>query len=598
MTFPLLAVRPHPAAPLFAVEKDPQLVLRQILEEVAGGRFPMNSAFLSLVRQASFVSLYFFLKYVASVNGPYDLLDFDMDLDMCNFMQSDDAQADGARSAMILFRGARKSTIGNHGCNSWEALRDPDIRIRNVSSIIERAHEFKNVSQRFYDSNPLARELFSSRTFEEKFDKDPKFKWKNYIPKSNAPRWNDNEWVLPNRSRFYIEPTVGAGGATGASEGVHVNKLVLDDLNGLDDLGADRRMNMNMFQKKKWFATNTTSLLVDRKSRIHLNGTFYGANDVQGDVIDDCKKIVGYQDPEFNPNPAGHWTVYYRSWKEGERVTKPDVMDEVRYADLLLKDPWSAITQYANKRHDPSSSEFHSYETKRATLLWSEKHSQYYLRRGPKPSSEEENWEESVVDERFLRLGSCDVVMTIDPAGTETGMTAKTSRSAVLVVAMDSDENVYVVWSRVGYFGPVKLFDLIFEGNVKFLGVVRETGCEAAAMQKIIAPLLKRERVMRKEYINIVPIPAGGDKEGRIRMNVGRILMRGKLYLCYGEEVAIEEEKHVFPANEYKRDALDALEKALVRLQKPMSDEEEQDDVNPEDLEYEYAAGRSEVTGY
>ena len=117
-------------------------------------------------------------------------------------------------------------------------------------------------------------------------------------------------------------------------------------------------------------------------------------------------------------------------------------------------------------------------------------------------------------------------------------------------------------------------------------------------MQKIIAPLLKRERVMRKEYINIVPIPAGGDKEGRIRMNVGRILMRGKLYLCYGEEVAIEEEKHVFPANEYKRDALDALEKALVRLQKPMSDEEEQDDVNPEDLEYEYAAGRSEVTGY
>jgi hypothetical protein len=499
---------------------------------------------------------------------------------------------------MILFRGARKSTIGNHGCNTWEALRNPDTRIRNVSSIIERAHEFKNISQRFFDSNPLGRELFGAHTFNETFDRDAKFKWKGYIPRPSSPRWNDNEWVLPNRTRFFIEPTIGAGGATGASEGVHVDKLVLDDLNGLDDLGADRRANMNMFQKKKWFATNTTSLLVDRRSRIHLNGTFYGANDVQGDVMDDCKKIVGFHDPEFVENPAGKWTVYYRAWKEGEKVTKPQVMDEEKYAELLGKDPWSAITQYANKRHDPTMSEFHSFETKRATLLWSDRRNEYYLRRGPKPTSEEANWEEEVLDQRFLRLGSLDVVMTIDPAGTDTGMTAKTSRSAVLVIGMDSEENVYVLWSRVGYFGPVKLFDLIFEGNAKFHGVVRETGCESAAMQKIIAPLLKRERVMRKEYINIVPIPAGGDKEGRIRMNVGRILMRGKLYLCYGEETAIEEERAVFPANEYKRDALDALEKALVRLQKPLGEEDENEDVDPEELEYEYAAGRSTVTGY
>jgi hypothetical protein len=593
-----LAVRPHPAAPLFAVEANPALVLKQVFEEVAAGRFPMNTAFLSVLRQACYVSLFFFLKHVASVTGPYDLLDEDMDLEMCNFMQSDDAQAPGTRSAMILFRGARKSTIGNHGCNSWEALRNPDIRIRNVSSIIERAHEFKNVSQRTFDSNPLVRELFGKHTFNPTFDADPHFRWKGYIPRPSAPRWNDNEWVLPNRTRFFIEPTVGAGGATGASEGVHVDKLVIDDINGLDDLGADRRANVNMFQKKRWFATNTTSLLVDRTSRIHLNGTFYGSTDVQSDVMDDCKRIVGWQDPDFKANPRGSWVVYYRSWKEGERVTKPEVMDDVRYAKLLRDDPWSAITQYANKRHDPAGSEFQGFETKRATLLWSEKHSQYFLRRGPAAETEDENWDDDI-DERFTRLGACDVVMTIDPAGTEKGMTAKTSRSAVGVVAMDSAERVYLCWSRTGYYGPVKLFDLIFEGNAKFGGIVRETGCESAAMQKIIAPLLERERVARRQYINIVPVPAGGDKEGRIRMNVGRALMQGRVYLCYGEEVAFEEERLVFPGNEYKRDTLDMFEKALTRLRKPLSrEDEEEQDVNPEDLEYVYAAGRSEVTGY
>jgi len=595
-----LAIRPHPAAPLFAAESNPELVLRQLLEEVARGNWPVNAAFMSIIRQACFVSLFFLLRNVASVTGPYEKLNETLHLDMCNYMQSDAVMRDGARSAMILTRGFYKSTIGNHGHNTWLALRDPNVRIRNVSNIVERAHEFKSISQRFFDSNPLARELFGARTFDPELDLDPTFAFKGYIPSKTARRWNENEFVLPNRTREYTEPTIGAGGATGASEGVHVDVLKLDDLEGLDDLTSDHRANANMGAKKKWFKTNATTLLVDRRSRIHVNGTFYASDDIHMDICADAYEFRGYADPEFTSKPDGTWSVYYRSWEENGKAVFPDVMDRRRYAKLLDDDPWTAITQYSNKPRDPALSEFFTLPTKRATLLYSSERGEFFIRQGA--VGEEENWEDGPSD-MLIRLSACDVVMAVDPAGTERGITAKTSRTAIGIVAMDWEENAYLIWSKTGYYPPVRvgergpkgMFDYIFEGCAKFRGVVREVGVEAAAMQKIIKPLLERERALRGFYINPQPVQAGGDKEARIRMNVGRALTRGKVWLCYGEETYFEEERMTFPSG--RIDTLDMFEKALVRLRKPQKPGWE-DETEPEDLEVETAVGRSAVTGY
>jgi len=574
-----LAIRPHPSAPLFQAEKNPKLVLKQIAEEVAIGNFPASEAFFDLIKQAGFVSLYFFLRFIASENGPYEKLNDTLHLDMCNFRQSDSAMREGARSAGIVPRGFFKSTIFGHGANTWEALRWPDIRIRIVSNIVERSDNFKSLSQRFFDSNRLCKILYPS-----------------YIPARNAKRWNENEFVLPNRTRYYTEPTVGAGGATGASEGIHVDLLDLDDIEGLDDVSVEKKSNMNMFQKKKWFNTNTTSLLVDRKSRIHVSGTFYGSDDVYSSLCDDAKAFFGFHDPELEAKPDGHWDIYYRTWKENETVILPEVMDEKAYSDLLLRDSWSALTQYSNKPRDPALSEFYQHDTGRCYLVWNEKKKEYFIKKGPSPA---DNWQEEDLegDPLYVRLGACDVVMTVDPAGTDKGMSAKTSRSAIVIVAVDSDESYYLIWSRVGYYNVFKLFDLIFEGCSKFQGIVRMVGVESNAMQKIIAPLLERERHLRDYYINPKPIPASGDKEGRIRMNVGRALMRKQVFLTFGEEAAFEEERLVFPQNEYRRDCLDAFEKALVALHKPASKE----DVDEEEIaeeEYQYAQGRSRITGY
>jgi hypothetical protein len=560
-------ILPHSLAPLFSESyvRNPRTLIEKIRTDLESGRVSASEMFIALIRQAGLVSLFFFLSRIASFSGPYEKLNESLHLDMANFRQSPASMAPSARAAEIVTRGFYKSTICAHGADSWEIVRDPNIRIRLVSSIVERAHTFKNISRSTFDSN-----AFFAMIYPE------------YVPSKSTPRWNETEFVAPNRTRNYAEPTMSAGGATGASEGIHVDLLDVDDIEGLEDLDVQHRAAATMFQKKKWFATNSTALLVDLTSRINLKGTFYGGDDVHSAIMNDARDIQGYLDPEFAPTQNGVWTVYYRCWLEDDREVFPQVMNKDRYAKLLSEDPWTAITQYGNKPHDPSVSEFYKYETKRCSLMWSPKRGEFFIRKGQLQENELSNWEDDI-PLSLIRLGSLSIGMFVDPAGTDRGISSKASRTAIEIIGLDAEENAYLLWSRVGYFSVHTMFDYIFDGCKKFEGLVSLVGVESNAMQKMIAPLLEKERSLRGYYINPVPIMASGDKEARIRVNVGRALMRGQVWIVEGEETAFEEERMLFPGNEFKRDALDAFEKGLTYLTKPTS----QEDIDESELEEE-----------
>ncbi|MFA6159399.1 MAG: hypothetical protein WC763_07275, partial [Candidatus Paceibacterota bacterium] len=130
-------LRPHECAPLFSVSniRNPRKLIEGMRNDLESGRISASEMFTSLIRQAALVSLFFFLKNVAAFSGPYEKLNEDLHLEMCNFRQSDACMEDSARAAEILFRGSYKSTTCAHGADSWEALRNPNIRIRLVSSI-------------------------------------------------------------------------------------------------------------------------------------------------------------------------------------------------------------------------------------------------------------------------------------------------------------------------------------------------------------------------------------------------------------------------------------------------------------------------------
>ena len=242
-------LRPHPRAPTFAKEskKNALLIVRQLVNEVSVGRFPTNEKFVGLLAELGFVSLFFFLKFIAGSAGPYNELNDDLHLEMCNFRQSDYCMSPGAHAACFVPRGFLKSTIMTHGGVTWELLRLPNLTTLIANAVLDNAVDFKRNIMRTFDSNDLFADLYP-----------------DYKQTPNAPLWNEKVMVLPNRSRYRTEANVTAIGATGAGEGKHFDMLVLDDLVGLEDLDAEHMGNMDMEHKIQWFKTKVPTRAAER----------------------------------------------------------------------------------------------------------------------------------------------------------------------------------------------------------------------------------------------------------------------------------------------------------------------------------------------
>jgi hypothetical protein len=428
-----------------------------------------------------------------------------------------------------------------------------------VNAIVDKAYDFYKIIRANFERNEMLRFFYPH----------------------NAVRSGKAEFVLPSRTRYWPEPSVKVLGATGAGEGGHYTGLNIDDLIGLEEIDKEFKSNANMLQKIKWAQTNTRSLLDNAQtSWIMWVFTLYASDDVYHRMIIDKNlyKLVGYQDPDLVakinpliPEGSPKYTLYYRCIiEDGEAIFPEEGYTKGWFEALLEEHKWTAMAQYMNKPTAAGMVEFHSLPT--GTCLTVYREDRWYIVRREKSGQAFE-----------LSLSDCDVVMTIDPAGTDKGITAKTSRTSIGIWAMDSDENVYRIWGAVGYFPIEEMFDKIFEGNGLYKGYVRGTYVESNAMQKILKPLLEAEQPRRGQYINPQPVLAKGDKVARIRSNVGYYLSQGKVYLADGYSQEFIEEKELFPMSEYRMDVLDESEKALTLLRKPfspaeLSEYEEQDE--------------------
>jgi len=187
-----LTFTPHPDAPIFSGgREDMRLMVTQVISELSSDNPQLGREARNLIRQLGLTSLYFFLRFILGPYGPYDLIDDNLGLDMCNFRQSEDCMAPGAKAAAFIPRGMYKSTIFTHGGDTWEVTRNPDIRIGLANAIDGRAQEFMHQVQRNIDSNPLYAEVY-----------------REFVPKKGAPRWNALEMVMSNRTKALKEPTI------------------------------------------------------------------------------------------------------------------------------------------------------------------------------------------------------------------------------------------------------------------------------------------------------------------------------------------------------------------------------------------------------
>lgn len=568
--FPIL---PHPKAPLFNDPDKAQVLFKQLLSELASKNFSgSNQEFINLVRQAGFVNLWFFLKGILGVSGPYNKLNTALHLEMCNWRQSPYCMDPTTKSAIFIPRGHYKSTICTHGADTWELLRNPDLRIGLTNAKIDKAEQFKAIIHRTFDSNEFFAALYPE-----------------YVIKKGR-----SKLILPNRSRFYSEPSVKCISPGSASEGDHYDLFDADDLIGDSDIDQERRTNTNMDSKIEWFKTSERALVDSWKTfRINLKGTFWASDDLYSELIlKNCKEFLGYENSDFTVNPKGTWSIYYRTILENDEIIFPENFTKAGYEDMLENSFWVAMTQYANNPLKSGLTEFGELELKKSQLQWNANQGKYFIY-----CEGDSNFDE---EERLIPLDTCDVVMSVDPAGTDKKeATLKHSKSAIQVWAMDEDGNCYLIWSKYGNYGILKVFEFIFEGAKIFQGYMRCCILEGNAFQKVLKPLLRAECERRDQYVLFKPIAALIDKVVRIRNTWAPKMMRGKIYLCTGTGIGIKEEKNIFPQSPRKLDALDCGEKALAFM-KPIP-RYIPGEYNADDAmigEESYMLGRNVTTGY
>jgi len=540
---PAFQFRPHPLAPYFSNgPADAGLIVSQLEQEILSDHMDTaNQMLWDLLRQVSFTNLWFFLKYVAGFSGPYNLINDQLQLDMCNFRQSDSCMASGARWASFIPRGGMKSTVFTHGGSSWEMLRWPDIRILIINAVEDRAYDFTMNILRTFRNNDMLAWLF------------PEY----VIPKSSA------RVILPNRTKFYTEDNVEYKGYGGELAGIHVNLLLYDDAIGVEDLDSQMMASVSMDRAKKKYHTSSRALLVEIPvDRVADIGTLYCINDLHYIPIKDCKEVVGYKDGFIKPVEGGRYTIYYR-----KAIEDGVSIDESHYTvedmeRLRLDDPWSYHSQYQNDPTEGSSLELNKHPIQRA-ILKQEDNDGYVLY-----YSDEDKQIRTPLSKMYVTVG-------VDFAATATGINHRSSRSAIEMCAEDGQGRSFLIQEHCGFFPPRQTIDLLFDLHEKFEGYIHQTILESNALQKFFIPIIQDMAFDRDLYFPATPKSENLPKEVRIRAGVGSVLAKGKFYIVEGQGKEFLDERDLFPQDAYKRDALDAASKALSALIKPLSEEEE-----------------------
>lgn len=539
------AIRPHPKAPRLSTLSDGKKIVEQIVNEVKGGNFSTsNEELRGLIRECGFVNLWFFLKFIAGAYGPYDKLNSGLHLDLTNFRQSDYCMLPGTAAAVILGRGFYKSSAATHGADQWELLRNPDLRIVIINNLEETAQKFKRLMQATFLFNPVFKWLYGE-----------------YVPDSQL-LMNSKRFVLPNRTKVSMEDNVTVLSMDGTGEGMHFDLIDVDDPTGLRDLNSQHVSSATMESKRYWFKTNTRTLADGLKvSRVHLKATRYAYDDVVDLVWNDCKKVIGYQEHGYELKEDGRWVIYYHLDRENGELLFPENFDNESLDKMAREDYMAYAMNYAN---DPSSSgiaEWTDLGVGNVTLGIDAANKIQF------DGFTNERFFLKHEDGEVVFLEDCDMVMALDPAATDDKIGTRTSKSAIVVWALDCKGRYYLVKSRAGYFNIRQVLDLMFDVGKGFYGYIRGTLFEKNGYQKILKDLLYEEEVKKGLVLNAMGVSARDAKLPRIRIGIGRPLRDENVFVCMGEGLDFLDEAKRFPTGTI--DVLDASAMAFKELVHP-----------------------------
>lgn len=564
---PPMRISKHEKAPLFN-GPDADKIVQELLDQLKSGNFIVNETTREYLRQLGYVNLWSFLKLMSLGGAPYGKLTDHLHMEMANFYQ--DSAYDGAKAACFIGRSNYKSTVFTHGGNTWDIIRDPNTSIGLACGLEDRSLEFLGYTVDVVSDNEVFQWLYPEHYIE------------NYTSQPGCTR---NILTLPSKRLNKRQPNIKTMTAGGSTAGIHVDILKLDDIISDKDLDSERTSSASMYRMGNWLKSSIRTLVKDWKtSRIFLSGTRYAPDDAYEPVMTNCKKQVGYwaELPDhYIEDPAGEWDIYYRMVKENGRIVFPEAFTEEGLRKLEIEDPWTYWTQYYNNPFKSTFNELNNFDVNECELDYDSGmgHRVTFFNAG---------------EERFWWLKDCDVIQVCDPAASEKGRSAATSRSAHLICVRAPDDRIFVIGGHVGYVGPTEVMGWLFDGHERFKNYIRITGMEMQGPFKLFEGLMRDEQERRRKWISFVKIKTQGDKDARIRTGLEPYLRMGKLYAVPSMIMDIKSELKVFP-DAPKKDVLDALAMGIQELHLPEDPKEIRRALYRRQVE---VLGEDAITGY
>ena len=555
-----LEIIPHPKAPLFN-GTDGLVKLAQLATEITSSNFSANNeSVIELLQQATLVNLWWALKYIAGYSGPYNAITDHLHADMANFAQK--MLIPGTKNASFIFRSGYKSTIFTHGFNWWRILRDPNVTIGVITAVGERGEEFVHTTQDIFQNNKLVEYLF------------PEF-----VPKKAAltgvvtqKNWTAKNFIIPARTRYRPQPTVKPISVGSSTAGNHFEHLSFDDLVGDDQLDVDRAAMSDMIKAGNWFKSNERSLMeTPGVSTLGLSATRYAIDDPYERVMRNTKYVhsnAWIDGIEYEPDESKEWNVYYRLVEENGIMTFPEKHTRLEMLKLAETDFWTYALQYINNPRAGALNELSDYDLKECYIDWRDGDC-IVVPRGKKA--------------RFLK--DMDLLITIDPGASEKRKTARTSKSAVVALARDCEDNDYILAVRNGYYSPTELFDKIFSLHKLFKTQgIRATFFEMQGAFKLLKTTFRQEERRRNYWCNLREETKGSNKHVNIRSRLQPRLQKGCIYTTRQLMPVIQTELNQFPSGTL--DLLDAISLGIEKLHLPeMYDEDDEDDIEKNEKE-------------
>jgi hypothetical protein len=565
---PQALITPHPEAPIFS-RPDAALTFNQILAEVEAGNYPATEAFLKIFRQAGLVSLWFYLRCILSFNGPYAEIDANIHLEMCNFRQ--EALKPSSRAACIMPRSGLKSTINTHGAGTWELTRNPELAVGIVSFPADRAIEFYKQVKSNFENNALLAELYPET-----------------VPEGlNGTRWTDKELVMPARRMPRQDPSLKPITAGGATQGIHLDVALFDDLVGDSMLDADRHATADMVKQTNWFKDNQSTILKHpEKSRVFFSFTRYGLVDPGEDVmLGSCEHAGDWFNVEswYPLRSEGKWRTYYRSGRgrDGQSIL-PDRFSTAFLDEIQKTNPVGYQLYYANDPHIPEAADLSMYDVKECRLDFNPDIG--YTIVFPHEGT-------------AVTLRSTDVVQILDPAGgTPSAKTRRSqlSQTAHTIQATLKDGRTCILFARAEFVKTSTWWDWLFKSMQMDLGI-RRTAVELQAGFKSLQSLIEEEVVRRSIPLRFEPINALGDKDTTIRAYVQPKLEKGLLYATPQARPLVQSAVKTFPGG--RKDVLDAIKIGIYIARTPLTQDEREAYEEKQALAL-VALGRNPTTGY